>query len=248
MSQSIQGFAMPAHGRPTTIRRVLTAVAAAVAVLALGFTAAPDAEAAPSVPNAAKAHPTLKYGDRGTAVKYIQQRLKVSPKTGYFGPKTRAAVKKYEKKIGVKVDGVVDPKVWKALGVKKAKSTSKVSSTSKGKKILAEAKKHKGKPYKYGGSGPKSFDCSGFVGYVLKKSIGKKVPRTSAAIRKAVPRISKSSLRPGDLVFVHNGGGGRVSHVAIYAGNNKWWEATRPGRPLGLNKAWSKNVSYGRVT
>ena len=56
-----------------------------------------------------------------------------------------------------------------------------------------------------------------------------------------------SSPQPGNLVFVHNGEGGSVGHVAIYAGNGYWYEASNPSTGVGKHRAWSSNVSYGRV-
>ena len=52
----------------------------------------------------------------------------------------------------------------------------------------------------------------------------------AALVRRAVGRwcSSVSSPQPGDLVFVYNGGGGSVGHVAIYAGGGYWWEAANP--------------------
>ena len=58
---------------------------------------------------------------------------------------------------------------------------------------------------------------------------------------------SVSSPQPGDLVFVYNGGGGSIGHVAIYAGNGYWWEAANPEVGVGLHRAWTTNVSYGRI-
>ena len=72
-----------------------------------------------------------------------------------------------------------------------------------------------------------------------------RLPRTSGAIRAKARRISAAQARPGDLVFVQRHG--RVSHVAIYAGNGRWWEASNASRPVGKNKAWTRSVSYGRV-
>ena len=56
-----------------------------------------------------------------------------------------------------------------------------------------------------------------------------------------------SSPQPGDLVFVHNGGGGSIGHVAIYAGGGYWYEASNPSAGVGKHRAWSTNVTYGRV-
>ena len=101
-----------------------------------------------------------------------------------------------------------------------------------------------GAHYAYGGSGPTGFDCSGFTSYVFSK-VGISLPHSSSAQAGVATRVS--SPQPGDLVFVYNGGGGSIGHVAIYAGNGYWWEASNPSTGVGLHRAWSSAVSYGRV-
>ncbi len=93
-------------------------------------------------------------------------------------------------------------------------------STSKANKVVSTGKKYVGTPYRYGGTTPKGFDCSGFVGYTYKKAAGKKLPRTSTSMYKQGKKIAKSKLKKGDLVFFNTSGKG-VSHVAIYIGSNK---------------------------
>ncbi len=89
-------------------------------------------------------------------------------------------------------------------------------------RVLATAESYLGKRYVYGGETPGAgFDCSGFVQYVFgQHSIT--LPRTSrqqAGSGRALPR-SASSLQPGDLMLFSSKGG-RVDHVAIYAGDNR---------------------------
>ena len=110
--------------------------------------------------------------------------------------------------------------------------------------VLSIAAAQSGDRYAYGGTGPDSFDCSGFTQYVFGK-VGISLPHSSGAQRSMARRVS--SPQPGDLVFVHNGGGGSVSHVAIYAGGGYWYEASNPSTGVGKHRAWSSNVSYGRV-
>jgi cell wall-associated NlpC family hydrolase len=98
--------------------------------------------------------------------------------------------------------------------------------------------------YAHGGAGPNGFDCSGFVMYVFSK-VGISLPHSAAADRSMVQSVS--SPQPGDLVFVYNGGGGSIGHVAIYAGDGYWWEAANPEVGVGLHRAWTTNVSYGRI-
>ena len=98
--------------------------------------------------------------------------------------------------------------------------------------------------YAHGGDGPSGFDCSGFTSYVFSK-VGVSLPHSSSAQYGSVQHVS--SPQPGDLVFVYNGGGGSIGHVAIYAGGGYWWEAANPEVGVGKHRAWSTNVSYGRV-
>jgi cell wall-associated NlpC family hydrolase len=98
--------------------------------------------------------------------------------------------------------------------------------------------------YAYGGAGPSGFDCSGFTSYVFSK-VGISLPHSSSAQRSVARPVS--SPQPGDLVFVYNGGGGSIGHVAIYAGGGYWWEASNPSTGVGKHRAWSSAVSYGRV-
>ena len=103
-------------------------------------------------------------------------------------------------------------------------------------KVLHQAAALKGKPYRYGGAGPSSFDCSGYVQYVFKKA-GKKIGRTSGA-QLTGKRISKGSKKPGDiLIFLR---GSTAYHSAIYAGGGTMWEAQRTGVPVGKHKIWSQ--------
>ncbi|MEK3732713.1 MULTISPECIES: C40 family peptidase [Paenibacillus] len=77
-----------------------------------------------------------------------------------------------------------------------------------------------GVSYKSGGTTTQGFDCSGFTTYIFKK-LGITLPRTSAAQYKVGTAVSKSDLKPGDLVFFNTSGRG-VSHVGIYVGDGKF--------------------------
>lgn len=117
-------------------------------------------------------------------------------------------------------------------------------SASAANVLQAAAAVASGAYYTYGGAGPSGFDCSGFTAYVFAK-VGVSLPHSSSAQRAMVQSIS--SPQPGDLVFVYNGGGGSIGHVGIYAGGGYWWEAANPSTGVGLHRAWSSAVSYGRV-
>ena len=101
-----------------------------------------------------------------------------------------------------------------------------------------------GTPYRYGASGPRAFDCSGYTKWVFSK-IGRHLPRTSSAQAGAVRHVSRANRHRGDLVFFRSGG--HVYHVGIYAGHNRVWHSPRPGQRVKREHIWTRSVSYGRV-
>jgi Transglycosylase-like domain/Putative peptidoglycan binding domain len=105
--------------------RLRSATLAACALLCAGSGAALAAaseDAGGSTQSASEEAPTLKLGSTGSAVKAVQRRLRV-PTTGYFGSKTHAAVKRFQRSRGLKADGIVGPATAKALGVKVTSSS-----------------------------------------------------------------------------------------------------------------------------
>ncbi|MEU4560340.1 NlpC/P60 family protein [Actinoplanes sp. NPDC023936] len=99
-----------------------------------------------------------------------------------------------------------------------------------------------GKPYGFGDDGPSSYDCSGLTSAAWA-SAGKSLPHNAAAQYRATVRISKSELKPGDLIFYRSN-----AHVAIYVGGGKIIDAPSAGRDV-LHR--SMNImtpnGYGRV-
>ncbi|MGK9064411.1 C40 family peptidase [Stutzerimonas chloritidismutans] len=90
--------------------------------------------------------------------------------------------------------------------------------------VLERGFKLVGTPYRYGGRSTRTgFDCSGFVGFVFRKEAGIELPRsTREMINLDVPKIKRSDLQPGDVVFFNNRGRGRVSHAGIYIGEHRF--------------------------
>ncbi|WP_026679268.1 C40 family peptidase [Fictibacillus gelatini] len=183
----------------------------------------------PIVGHAALGDHTLKQGMNHKEVKDLQEVLKKKgyftykgKTTTYYGKYTTAAVKKLQKAKKLKVDGIAGPQVFKALGVKATKSSSSSRSYSPDK-LVSTAKKYIGVPYRWGGTSPSGFDCSGYVGYVFDKATSINLPRSSSAMYLKGTKVSKPSK--GDLVFFNTSGKG-VSHVGIYIGDNKFISAT----------------------
>jgi cell wall-associated NlpC family hydrolase len=115
---------------------------------------------------------------------------------------------------------------------------------SRGAAAIAIASRYFGVPYRYGGSSPRGFDCSGLVMYVYGQ-LGIHLPRTASAQYGVTRRVSRSAARPGDLVFFFSGGS--ITHVGIYAGGNMMIAAPHTGTVVRKQPIYSANVAFGRV-
>jgi cell wall-associated NlpC family hydrolase len=106
-----------------------------------------------------------------------------------------------------------------------AAATTTSRGTARGSEIVAFAREHLGKPYRYGSAGPDAFDCSGFTTYVFRH-FGISLPRTSAGQGSAGRAVSKSDLMIGDLVlFKTSPRDSRIGHVGIYIGGGNFIHA-----------------------
>lgn len=109
--------------------------------------------------------------------------------------------------------------------LKKSNNYIAGNTSSKADKIVATAKKYIGVPYVWGGESPKGFDCSGYVQYVFKMH-GISLNRTTETQYKHGSYVSKSNLKPGDLVFFQNTYRAGISHVGIYIENGQFIHAS----------------------
>jgi cell wall-associated NlpC family hydrolase len=97
--------------------------------------------------------------------------------------------------------------------------------------VLRTADAYVGRPYAWGGSTPRGFDCSGFVQYVFARH-AVELPRTSRQQAQVGAKVARgrAALRPGDLIFFATGARGRaIDHVAIYAGAGRFIHASSSG-------------------
>ena len=100
------------------------------------------------------------------------------------------------------------------------------SNQNKGNQIVSYAKQYLGAPYVYGGSGSKSFDCSGFTMYAYKH-FGYDLRHSAVAQSKLGTKVEKENLQPGDLVFfldyeTMDG----IGHCGIYIGDGNFIHAS----------------------
>lgn len=132
----------------------------------------------------------------------------------------------------------------KATGLSKVKKHRVVRvkpKQTRGAKVVKVAHRYIGHRYTYGGASPRSgFDCSGFTSYVYKKAVGKNLPRTTSAQRRAGKAVSRSNARPGDLVYT-------PGHVSIYAGKGRIIESARPGVGVVKRSMWQNNPTFVRL-
>ncbi len=94
------------------------------------------------------------------------------------------------------------------------------------RKILESAYSYLGRPYRYGGTTPHGFDCSGFVRYVFGEN-GIKLGRSSREQALNGVPVPMSDLKPGDLIFfnMHRRNRYLIDHVGLYVGNGQFIHA-----------------------
>ena len=183
----------------------------------------------------------------------LQKKLKtigytISSVDGVYGNETERAVAEFQRDQKIRVTGIVNNATWRAL--KKAKqrewganvpppaapslpnkklplapNNKPILAPGKVKDIIKTAKSYIGVPYKFGGTTPKAFDCSGYLQYVFAQN-GIAIPRTADEQYKLGRRTTSSrQLVPGDLVFFTTYEPG-ASHCGIYLGNGDFIHAS----------------------
>jgi cell wall-associated NlpC family hydrolase len=185
----------------------------------------------------------------------VQRALGV-PADGLYGPVSRGAVRAYQKRNGLIVDGVVGPQTLGALGIRRASGggegggggkASAPRPPSRGARVASIAARYLGIPYRWGGSSPSTgFDCSGFVMY-LYRQVGVSLPHNAAMQYRHGRAVSWGSLRRGDIVFFNG-----LGHNGIYLGGGRFIHSPNSGDVVKisrLSEGWysSRYVGARRV-
>lgn len=110
-----------------------------------------------------------------------------------------------------------------------AESRSQIRSP--GDRAVAVALDQVGVPYRYGGSSPNGFDCSGLVHYSYEAA-GVNVPRTTGQLWSEARIVNGNDVRPGDLLFFSIEG--KMSHVGMYVGDGRFVHAPQSGRSVSV--------------
>jgi cell wall-associated NlpC family hydrolase len=114
-----------------------------------------------------------------------------------------------------------------SVGGSGSSSTSSAAATA-----VHWAYQELGKSYVWAASGPNHFDCSGLTMYVYQQA-GIYLPHSSAAQYNSGRHVSRSEMRPGDLVFF----GSPIHHVGIYVGNGDMIESPQAGESVKVSYA-----------
>ena len=157
---------------------------------------------------------------------------------GSFGVGTENAVRDFQAKHGLEVDGVAGQATFYELTGKFLPSGplrrfgnggygGMTMVADRAQRLMGIANQYIGVPYVFGGNDPSGFDCSGFTRYVYS-AVGIDLPRMADEQYNVGSYVSRSFLQPGDLVFFTTYLPG-VSHVGIYIGNNQFINASNNG-------------------
>jgi cell wall-associated NlpC family hydrolase len=195
----------------------------------------------------------LQTGDTNDLVKSIQEKLQqlkfyIGETTTNYDEATKAAVEKFQTANSLEATGIVDKATLIKLNtVSLAQTTSRGNSSPEpGNDIVTYSKAFLGKPYVWGASNGKSFDCSGFVLYIYKHfgvTLGHGADDQFATGKK----VSKEDLKVGDAVFFTTYKKG-ASHVGIFIGDDKFIHASSSGGSViitDLNTAYYKSRYIG---
>jgi cell wall-associated NlpC family hydrolase len=109
-------------------------------------------------------------------------------------------------------------------------------------RVVAEALRHLGTPYRYGGGSPSGFDCSGLIMYVYAR-VGVELPHNAAVQYGGGRSVKRAALVPGDLVFFNG-----LSHAGIYVGRGRFVHSPQTGdvvKVSRLGEGWYRATYVG---
>lgn len=101
--------------------------------------------------------------------------------------------------------------------------------------LFTDVRQYLGIRYRFGGTTPAGFDCSGFVRFMFGKVFEMQLPRSSREMSSIGTKVERNELRPGDLVFFRNARN-RINHVGIFVGNG-----------LFVHSSLSKGITSDRL-
>ncbi|MGH4125922.1 MAG: C40 family peptidase [Clostridium sp.] len=134
----------------------------------------------------------------------------------------------------IKVPDRSAQKKKKELGkrLSRGETLSKSLASGSQSNLISYAYNFIGKPYVWGATGPRSFDCSGFTKYVYN-AFGVDLPHYTGSQIGEGSSVSRGNLKQGDLIFFNTDG--PVSHVGIYVGDGEFIHASSGSRKVTVS-------------
>jgi len=185
----------------------------------------------------------LKTGAKGARVAFVQKVLG-QPVDRIYGPGTRRAVKRFQRRRGLTADGVVGPATWAALGHPSVNAVLKPRRSSSGggglprvvRRVIAAGNRIAHAPYRYGG-GHASFrdsgyDCSGSVSYALHGAGLLSAPLDSSGF------MSYGAAGPGRHVTIY----AKPSHMYMVVNGRRF---DTSGQGSGSRWQWERRSTEG---
>jgi cell wall-associated NlpC family hydrolase len=111
------------------------------------------------------------------------------------------------------------------------------------RRVIEQARSLLGAPYKYGGTSPAGFDCTGFVQYVFNQAVAVALPRRSAEQIGVGEAVSPLEMQPGDLVYFNIDKEDSL-HIGIYVGQGRFIHAPST---KGVVNVQSLGLAYWRT-
>ena len=103
---------------------------------------------------------------------------------------------------------------------------------------VATARSLIGTPYRYGGTTPRGFDCSGFTSYVWRKA-GVSLPHSSSGQYASLPHVPRSAARAGDIVY-------SSGHVGLYIGGGQMIHSPQTGDHVKVSPIHARTIGFAR--
>ena len=106
-----------------------------------------------------------------------------------------------------------------------------------GDQVAELAVQYVGSPYRWGGTSPSGFDCTGFVKWVYSQ-FGVDLPHNEAGQLASGPQVAADDLKPGDVLVFANTYRAGLSHTGIYLGNGQFVHAMDEAHGVGVSNLW----------
>lgn len=119
-------------------------------------------------------------------------------------------------------------KIQRKVRVQRARMVARWQSRAN--RAVRFAYRQRGKPYRWGGTGPHAYDCSGLAQRAWRAA-GVRIPRVTYGQYRIRTHISRRGLRPGDLVFFHG-----LGHVGIYVGRSRFIHSPHSGSHVKVER------------